>query len=103
MASGWLIAGKRGKCSPSRHYEVCGKLLQEMLSGSNCLLPIAARPCIEFREFAEVGQGIGHIGFTGLYVFKARLLPLGDAASRPSSGERNKIVLAHPLQDQKYG
>jgi hypothetical protein len=25
------------------------------------------------------------------------------AASRPSSGERDKIVLAHPLQDQKYG
>jgi hypothetical protein len=39
----------------------------------------------------------------GLQVFKARLLPLGDAASRPSSGERNKIVLTHSLQDQKYG
>ena len=25
------------------------------------------------------------------------------AASRPSSGERDKIMLAHPLQDQKYG
>jgi hypothetical protein len=25
------------------------------------------------------------------------------SASRPSSGERDKIVLAHPLQDQKYG
>ena len=58
---------------------------------------------LNFGEFAEVGQGIGHIGFIGLYVFKGRLLPLGDAASRPSSGEPDKIVLAHPLQDQKYG
>jgi hypothetical protein len=47
--------------------------------------------------------GIGHIGFTGLYMFKARLRTLGSAASRPSSGERDKIVLAYALQDQKYG
>jgi hypothetical protein len=26
----------------------------------------------------------------------------GGAVSRLSSGERDKIVLAHPLQDQKY-
>ena len=70
---------------------------------SGCLLPIAAARPLNLREFAEVGQGIGHIGFTGFYVFKSRLRTLGGAASRPSSGERDKIVLAHPLQDQKYG
>ena len=109
MAGGSLIAGKHRKCGLSRHYEVRGKLLQEMLSDGlgqtvERLLTTDRRgTSIESREFAEVGQGIGHIGFTGFYVFKSRLRTLGGAASRPSSGERDKIVLAHPLQDQKYG